>query len=258
MEFKVFGKSLFEIKKGDGANHLYMKATNEVRKIKYLPDFSKAGRNEWDGLISFSTLNNVGEVIGAVPKTEVKDEKPKEEPITPKGAFNLKLLNDETFELKTDPEYVESQLVDFKIKLELISSEEYDMRRGVEEIGSIVMRLENRKKYTEHAEFFDQFPYTLTSRINDVVKKHSNLQLGQIAQFIADMPKEAVKVMKEYNKACDDLCGKQAVFYIIADKKDFKKTDSRRDPILLAQSPFAHAWQILGARDDEMLFVEEL
>ena len=72
------------------------------------------------------------------------------------------------------------------------------------------------------------------------------------------MPKEAVAAMKEYNKGCDKLCGKQAVFYIIADKKDFEKTNKRRDPILLAQSPFVNRWQILGAWDKEMLFLEEL
>jgi uncharacterized lipoprotein len=72
------------------------------------------------------------------------------------------------------------------------------------------------------------------------------------------MPKEAVEVMKAYNAATGELCGKQAVFYIIADKKDFKKSDQRRDPILLAQSPFGHVWQILGAWDKEMIFVEEL
>ncbi len=44
----------------------------------------------------------------------------------------------------------------------------------------------------------------------------------------------------------------------IADKKDFEKKDKRRDPILLAQSPFGHFWQILGAWDKEMLFLEEL
>jgi len=64
--------------------------------------------------------------------------------------------------------------------------------------------------------------------------------------------------MKNYNKATDKLCGKQAVFYIIANKKDFEKTDKRRDPILLAQSPFGHFWQILGAWDEECLIIEEL
>ena len=105
---------------------------------------------------------------------------------------------------------------------------------------------------------FEKFPYTTNARIESVVKKHDNLQLGQVDQFVADMPDEAIEAMKEYNKATDKVCGKKAVFYIIADKKDFQKTQSRRDPILLAQSPFGHMWQILGAWDKEMLFLDEL
>lgn len=150
------------------------------------------------------------------------------------------------------------QLADFKDKLGLIKSEEYDMRRGVDEIASIITRLENRKKYAEVKEQYEEFPYTTTSKINALVKEQKHLKLGQVAQFLADMPKEATEAMKRYNKATNQLCGKQAVFYIIANKKDFEKTETRRDPILLAQSPFGHFWQILGAWDEEMLFLEEL
>lgn len=50
--------------------------------------------------------------------------------------------------LNTDPKYVDQQISDFTDKLGLIKSEEYDMRRGVNEISSIVTRLDNRKKYT--------------------------------------------------------------------------------------------------------------
>jgi hypothetical protein len=68
-----------------------------------------------------------------------------------------------------------------------------------------------------------------------VLKDNDHLQLGQVAQFIADMPKEAVEIMKAYEKETLALCEKKPVFYIIADKNDFKKSESRRDPILLAR-----------------------
>ena len=98
----------------------------------------------------------------------------------------------------------------------------------------------------------------MTTKINEILKAHDYLKLGQVAQFVADMPNEAIKAMKSYDEGVDKLCGKKAVFYIIADKKDFEKTQTRRDPILLAQSPFGHFWQIIGAWDREMLFLEEL
>jgi len=170
----------------------------------------------------------------------------------------MKFLNDDTYKLNTNAEYVDGQISDFKDKLALLKKEEYDMRNGVAEVSSILVRMENRKKYAEHKDFFEQYPYTTTAKIAELVKIHSHLKIGQIAQFVADLPKDAVEVMKEYNKTTQKLCEKDAVFYIIANKEDFKKSEKRRDPILLAQSPFSHTWQILGAWDEEMLLLEEL
>lgn len=250
MEIKLFGKSLFEVKGNKGAIFL-AEAQSSNKQSKYLPDFynSQNFENTMSGYVSITELT---------AKKEEAPKPPEPEHLTPKGVHNLKLMHDDTFQLNTNPEYVDQQILDFKDKLALIKAEEYDMSRGVVEIGSIVMRLENRKKYEEFKDFFEEFPYTTTSKIDDVVKAHAYLKMGQVAQFVADMPKEAVDIMKQYNKQTDQLCGKQAVFYIVADKKDFERTTKRRDPILLAQSPFGHFWQILGAWDKEMLLLENL
>lgn len=261
MEIKLFGKSLFSVKK-NRAEALVAEATSKTES-KFLPNFYED--NGGDGFVSISsgvlsnwtTGTSAVQVVGvdAAPKDAKKDDPAKK---TPKDVYNLKLLNDEAFKLKADPAYVDEQIAAFKDKLALISSEEYDMRRGVSQIRSVIMRMENRKKYPDFREFFEQFPYTMTERILDLVKEHDYLKLGQVAQFLADLPKEASDVMKNYNAQTNKLCGKQAVYYIIADKKDFEKTQKRRDPILLAQSPFGHFWQILGAWDKEMLLVDEL
>jgi hypothetical protein len=262
MEIKVFGKSLFTFK---GKGDMWLaQASEKMAESKFLPDFYKERGNDSSIWSEFTLYNeaNSGAAI-AVPKGKKKDEakpevKKEEKKITPKGVYELQMLNDKSFKLNTNKDYVDGQIQDFKDKLALIKSEEYDMRRGTEEIGSVLVRMENRLKYDEVKEFYEQYPYTTNSKIAGMLKAHDHLQMGQIAQFLADMPKEAVTAMKEYNKATEKLCGKQAVFWIIADKKDFKKSDTRRDPILLAQSPFGHVWQILGAWDEEMLFLEEL
>lgn len=253
MQIKLFGKNLFEFKSGL-AHAILGEAQSSNRESKYLPDFMSLSETR----DPFSSFVSIGEAVQAAPAPERKDAKPEREKLTPKGVYNLKLLHDASFKLNVDPAYLEKQLEDFRDKLSLIKSEEYDMRRGVVEIASVVTRLENRKRYAEFHAFFEEFPYTSTARINDLTKDHDYLKLGQIAQFLADMPKEAVDVMKRYNKTTQDLCKKDPVFYIIADKKDFKKSDKRRDPILLAQSPFGHFWQILGAWDEEMMLLEDL
>lgn len=258
MEIKLFGKSLFEAKKSR-SDMIYQTINDRNVESKYLIDFYQFTNSQNDSPFSDYVITSVGTGSVAVPIAKQKEPKTEADTkITPKGVYQAKLLNDETFELKTDPAYIDEQLADFKDKLGMVKSEEYDMRRGTDELTSIVMRLENRKKYGEFKDFFDEYPYTTTSKIADMTKKHDHLKMGQIAQFVADMPKEATQVMKEYTKQCDELCSKKPVFYIIADKKDFQKSEKRRDPILLAQSPFGHFWQILGAWDEEMLLLEEL
>lgn len=261
MEIKLFGKSLFSVGKSR-VHWLLNEASDSEKQSKFLPDFYRSG-NDTGTLVRFEDMSITSSAATALSGAKVikaakENPKPAVKKLTPKDVYELKMLNEKTFELKTDPKYVDGQIADFKTKLELIKTEEYDMRRGVEEISSILVRMENRKKYPEVKDFFEQFPYTTTAKIADLVKAHDYLQLGQVAQFLAEMPKEAVKTMEDYNDHTKKVSGKRAVFYIVADKKDFQKNNVRRDPILLAQSPFGHFWQILGAWDKEMLFVEEL
>ncbi len=260
MEIKLFGKTLFQSKKAK-IDSLFFQSNETIKNSKYLLDFyERRGSNNI--LDSFVELQVTSEkAINLLEKGKKRKNTKKPVPakiLTPKDVYNLSMLNDKAFKLNVDPIYIDQQLSDFKDKLSMLNSEEYDMRNGLDEISSIISRLENRKKYAENKEMFEEFPYTTSSKIGELVKAQTNLQLGKIAQFIADLPKEAVDVMKKYNQATSKVCGKQAVFYIIADKKDFKKSDNRRDPILLAQSPFGHVWQILGAWDKEMMFLEEL
>ena len=259
MELKLFGKSLFKFEKKDS---YLLPAMNTIKESKYLIDFQEGIGNffeSWGGAIMEMPNGTITTATSAGKVKKVKEVKVEvKEKLTPKGVFDLQLLHDKTFQLKTDPEYIDEQLTLFKDKLSLIKAEEYDMARGTKEIASIISRLENRKKYPDFKSFFDEYPYTSSGRIEALVKEHDYLKLGQVAQFLADMPKDAIQAMKDYNKNIDKMCGKQAVFYIIADKKDFEKSNTRRDPILLAQSPFGHFWQILGAWDKEMMFLGEL
>jgi len=258
MKIKIFGRDLFEVGSSK-ADALLASASRSAKESKFLPDFYNLSQNG-GAFFSISEAVSFSEAKDAEKKKKKKTSKKTEDKkkLSPKNIYQLELLHDRTFELKTEPKYVDEQLEDFRDKLALIKSEEYDMANGVHELRSIVSRLENRKRYPEVEEFYSQFPYTTTDKIETLEKKYDHLKLGQIAQFLADMPPEATKVMKEYNKFTKQICEKQAVFYIIANKKDFQKTNKRRDPILLAQSPFGHAWQILGAWDEEMLLVDEL
>lgn len=238
---------------------MIISAESQLKKAEYLPDFftnSNQSQQFGDAIqLADWTTTAVTNIAGSpAPKAKPKPEKVG---VTPKRLFQLKALNDNGFELKTDPAYVDEQIGTFKDKLAMYKNKDYDYR-GSNEISSILIRLENRKKYAKYKKFYDEFPYTTTEKVNRLVKQHGHLRLGEVSQFLADMPKEAVDVMKDYTAQTKELSEKKPIFYIIANKKDFEKTEKRRDPILLAQSPFAHVWQILGAWDEEMLLIEEL
>lgn len=263
MQIKLFGKQLFEASKGYGGI-IYNTAVDSLKKSEFLIDFYRdTGGNMPSIYESISDSVTITAINGTPVGKKGKKTKPAPKPqpkeeITPKGVYQLKMLNDLSFKIKADPAYVDEQLETFKEKLGMIKTKEFDMNRGTVEIGSMIMRLENRKKYSQFKGFYDEFPYTSTQKISELVKEHGHLRLGEVSQFLADMPKEAVDVMKRYTEQTKKLCEKKPVFYIIAKKKDFEKTEKRRDPILLAQSPFGHFWQILGAWDEEMLLIEEL
>jgi len=257
MKLKLFGKDIFEFR---GKNALLFESSSQqMKKEEYLPDFYEGmGENpDFERFVVMEDTTAPGRGV-AVPIKKKKKEKGLGYKITPKGVYEFKYLDKEGFEVNTNKKFIDEQIEQFKDKLNLINVKEFDMARGVREISSILIRLENRKKYAEFKKFYEEFPYTVTSKIDEVIKIHKHLHLGKVHQFMADMPKEAVKVMKDYTSNTKKLCTKKPLFYVIADKKDFQKTNKRKDPILLAQSPFGHSWQILGAWDEEVLFLEEL
>lgn len=268
MKLRLFGRDLFEFQRKDGDSYA-VPSLAAVTKMTHLPDFKEMGHGgEWSGgsveMTGWTTSisgvvvsdSGTGGTAIVAMKAAKKTTKGKSK-LTPKRVYDMRMLHDRGFKLNMDPVYVDKQIADFKEKLGMMKDPKYDYR-GSNEIGSILLRMENRKKYEGVRGTFEKFPYTTNKRIESVLKNHDYLQMGEVSQFLADMPAEATDAMKEYNLATTKLCEKKAVFYIIADKKDFKKTNSRRDPILLAQSPFGHFWQIIGAWDDEMLFLDEL
>ena len=123
------------------------------------------------------------------------------------------------------------------------------------EMKGLVECLENRKKY-DHI-FFGRYSTTTIDHINTLCAKY-DLCIREVDLFIPELPTEAVVSMEEYEKKVMEITGKKGIYYVIATASDFKDAYGRRDPILLAQSPFGFYYDILGAWDKEMLILSEL
>lgn len=161
-------------------------------------------------------------------------------------------------ELETVPNLVTLEGLDDKIavlkmKKELIQKNQYCKN----EILDMVERLENRRKWEEYREYFEQYQNTTTEKIMDLVNKYK-LVLKPADLFISKFPDEAVKIMDSYVNEVKALCKKKPIFYVIAEEVHFKDEYKRNDPILLVQSPFGAYWQILGAWDKELILLSDL
>ena len=133
------------------------------------------------------------------------------------------------------------------------------------EVNGMLERLQNRKKYFIQSatgetfkEFFTKFDSTTEEKVEELVKKYPHLTLKDSDLFIPEFPDVAIEMMRQYTEKCKELCDKKPVFQVIAPAAMFKEKYKRRDPILLAQSPFGFYYDILGAWDEEMVMLSEL
>jgi len=154
---------------------------------------------------------------------------------------------------------LEEKIVILKDKEALIT--QYHTRN---EVAALIQCLENRKRYTEvdksgreFRAFFSQFDTTNDQKIQALCEKY-NLQKRSADIFVPEFPDAAVKVMKEFTDEVVQLRDKKPLFFVIATPESFNEAYGKRDPILLAQSPFGFYYHILGAWDKEMLYLPEL
>lgn len=271
---KLFGRKLFRHKETTEVVELYDFARHGILKeVTFIgtADIDLAAISG-DDEITDEYLNRVAENNAKARAGTSK---------TPKEVYLLKSLNDDQYQIKLDPSYLKKTISSLERKAKILPSENVQHQPGMLVIGNgdgvnsreavlaMAERLNNRYNYhspildadfpnKKFSDFYEQFAYTSTAKINDVLATATNLRAGRSEKFIPELPDEAIDIIEEYTRFTLKLCGKKPVFYIIADKKDFGEVDRQRDPILLAQSPFAFSWQVLGAWDDEVQYLGDL
>lgn len=154
---------------------------------------------------------------------------------------------------KIDLEKLDDKILVLNMKRKFIVNNVYAKKEMID----MVLRLENRRKYNEYKSFYEKFDTTTTEKVNALIGKYK-LVLRTSDLFVSNFPDEAIKIMDEFIETTKKLCGKNPIFYVIAEEENFKEQYKKKDPILLAQSPFGIYWYILGAWDKEMMLLEEL
>jgi hypothetical protein len=160
-------------------------------------------------------------------------------------------------ELETVPTPFSVEGLDEKIATLKDKTKLLNQRYAKDQIVGLIKRLQNRKKYKDHMDFYLQFPNTTDDAIDKLIEKYK-LEINTSDLFVPTFPKEAIDIMKKYSEVTKKVTDETPVYYVIAEHKDFVKKREKLDPILLVQSPFGFYWQILGAWDKEMLLLSEL
>lgn len=251
---KLFGIQLFEKKQAD---KLY--------------DFAQHGilRMGDDYGMDYGVLIQQVEPEARAKKPAKKKEAPKK---TPKEIYQLKTLNTPEFQINADGNYLDKEIATLTKKLALypappkkkkgvegiLLSEQGAVTYGREEVKSMIERLNNRRQFGLLTAAFNKYPHTTNDAIRRVLSENKHLQATPVDAMLPDLPAEAVDAINDYSELVKQVCGKRPVFYLIAERVEQKSVARKRDPILLAQSPFGFFWQILGAWDKEVVLLDEL
>jgi len=115
--------------------------------------------------------------------------------------------------------------------------------------------LEARKKGKKMLDEFNKWPLTTSDKIVKLLSKYK-LQKAHINQYHLALPKEAIDEMEAFYNLFSKVTDTKPEFIIIADKME--EVDKKRDPILLATSPFGKFFHVLGAWDKEVEIMHEL
>ncbi|MEK6884648.1 MAG: hypothetical protein AABY22_33755, partial [Nanoarchaeota archaeon] len=132
-------------------------------------------------------------------------------------------------EMETIPNGVDIKDIDDKVlvlnmKIKFIRNNNFAKK----EVIDMITRLENRKKYDAHKEYFEQFDNTTTDKIQALVNKY-DLVLRTSDLFIPKFPKEAMIIMTEFDRRVVEICGKKPIFYVVAEKAMFREEEKRND-----------------------------
>lgn len=165
-------------------------------------------------------------------------------------------------ELKTPPVQIETDFVQGKLALKIlevkriISSLE-KKKMDASPYREALLQLKNRKLFTSKMdEHLSHYPMTTREKIEALSSKY-RLVFRNLEGVTRDIPVKAVKEIEQFCKPLEKakISFNKYHFFLVAPTDWWQK---KRDPILLAKSPFGNYYYILYAWDKEVNIVSEL
>lgn len=178
--------------------------------------------------------------------------------------YSTKIVKDERIEKKPVEiwqdlmsEIPKIDLVDLDKKIKVVKKRKEflteHMNVGAQDEKYALSILQARKKFPKYAHEF-KWAVTNMEKINELCKKYK-VQMVDFYGYYKSIPNEAIDELEKFCEVYAKITKEKPVLKLIV---DVGGPEQKKDPILLACSPFGKWFYILGAWDKEVEFVDEL
>lgn len=211
-----------------------------VRNVEFQYDYA-VNPVAIGGTINSMSASALFDTVKDMP-TDLREEK---KPVQIVGEIVAKQPEIQTGGLKEQIKIVEARLKVLK---------RYGGQTGDETLA--LQFLKARRKYAKTEKLFKDWPITTDEMIQNLVKKYK-VQFVSFYGYSKSLPIQATEQLEKFGNAWEKVVDDDSKpdLRMIT---DYKGTEHKKDPILLAASPFGAWWHILGAWDEEVKIVDDL
>lgn len=200
----------------------------------------------------FSFENSTSTSIGGTPSIYIGGGEKGKSRIAKKPVEIFKEIISETPKFNTSNLDDQIKFVTHRMK---VLKEQLNGAMNLSDETQALSFLNARKKFEKNKDLF-QWAVATFSGIKSLCEKYE-VQFVDCAAYYKTMPTEALEQLEKYGKAYSKVCSDKPILKLIVESGE-EKPEVKKDPILLASSPFGRWWYILGAWDKEVEIVDDL
>jgi hypothetical protein len=190
-----------------------------------------------------NTINNTHDESTNMVK-EVKDERIEKKPIE---IFEEILIEEPKFEISNLNKQI--KMVEERMKVLKDYTRTTNFRDEMIALGYLKARKQFKKTFRLFA-----WKVTTSDKISALCKKYKVMKVS-IESYYRNLPMEAITEIKKFIEVWKKVRKELPIFELIVDQGG---KEQKKDPILLAPSPFGNWYYILGAWDKEVEIVDKL
>lgn len=226
---------------------MLLEILSTIKQLKQQKKNSYLYRSGWNSNFSGEVIEEIHPYIVESSNESPKSEKKVDERIEKKPVEVFKEIISE--KPKIDLTNLDKKIEMIKKRIEVLESAGVSISDEKEAISF----LEARKKYQKYKDEF-KWEITTISSVENLCKKYKLRSVG-INSFYKSLPMEAINELEKFINSYNKVSNINPVLTLIIDEGG---KEDKKDPILLAGSPFGKWYYLLGAWDKEVEFVDDL